>query len=166
MSFDFIHEAPPTGGWGLFRPAYLGDPLWTLGKAPFDNAATTIGISVTAPLAITRLDDLLRAANAPALETVQAAKSIYYVATAQAEPEVHSAPDGEVTLVWRRGSRYLEIGVDADGAVSYYGRAPGEQPLLGDLDAVPDSLPESVVGFLGGFDHGVVRVRGRAAERV
>jgi hypothetical protein len=168
MQIDVIQEAPPTGGWGYYRPAYRGEPLWTAMAAAREQlavAVTTGPIKLSTPLAIAELNTLAIMDDAPSAETLRATKALYYLARAVTEPEVHHAPDGEVSLVWRKGARYLELGVDADGAVSYYGRASGRAPLLGDLDAVPDSLPESLVAFLGGFGHGV-RVRRDSAERV
>lgn len=169
MYLDLIQDLAPSGGWGLFRPALVGEPLWTRAAENYSTigltkAASVSTIKVTQSLAIQRLDGLLGVENGPAYDTIQGAKALYYMAAATAEPEVHFAPDGEVSLVWRRGARYLELGVDADGAVSFYGRTSRGKLLLGDLDAVPDSLPKSVVAFLGGFNHGV-RVRGSVAKR-
>jgi hypothetical protein len=62
-------------------------------------------------------------------------------------------------MVWDRKTDYLELGVDADGAISFYGRAVGAAPVLGDLDQLPDSLPDSLLNFLGRFKNGGMRVR-------
>jgi len=92
-------------------------------------------------------------------DTIEAVKALYWKLPAGQDPAVCCAGDGEISLVWDNQSDYLELGVDADGTVSFYGRGGSGLPLLGDLDEVPDSLPESLLSFLSRFSHGRVRVR-------
>lgn len=91
--------------------------------------------------------------------TIEAAKALYWKLPPSPPPTVCCAGDGEVSLVWDNKTEYLELGVDPDGTISFYGRAPDHAPVLGDLDEVPDSLPDSLLRFLSRFKDGRVRVR-------
>jgi hypothetical protein len=171
----YIAELPPSGGWiwQMHVPsAAPGEPLWTSG--PESEALSPERPVITTPAAIWMIDNLQRLplgwdgydGRAPSRDTIETAKALYWLARTPTAPSVQCAGDGEVSLVWRKDDAYLELGVDANGAISFYGRAPGVSPLLGDLDDLPDSLPESLVKFLGEFGDGRVRLRERIAERV
>lgn len=172
----YINEPTPSGGWWSWPvPVELhGDALWaaksTLG---FDPVEPEQPLGLTPSYALRAIEALATRSDgwdgyggvAPTKETLALAKSLYWALPQGELPAVHAAGDGEVSFVWRNGDRYLEVGVDPGGGISFYGRAPGEQPLMGDLDALFDSLPDELLTFLSGFGDGGVRVRAGTAER-
>jgi hypothetical protein len=154
-----INIPPPTGGeiWSVLarpRASVTAPALW---------AASTIRdpsvIQITMPPAILTIDRYAKLSSGwdgydgvtPKTSTVTAAKRLYWALRELAivDPDVQVAGDGELSLVWNAPHAHFEIGADADGGVSYFGRSSSRaRPVMGEVDEHFDSLPVEVCDFL------------------
>lgn len=173
MAFDSEYvDYTVSGGRNLWQSrSYKREAVWSFEQTALTNGWSPL-IVMTMPTPVFELERLRsRALNwdgrggvPPRAETIQALKTLYWLLPRLHEPVIQCAGDGEVSMAWRNQDAYLELGVDDDGAFSYFGRANDQEPLLGDLDRVPDSLPESLVDFLGRYFHAGVPVRASFSE--
>lgn len=162
-----------TGGRQLWRaPAPLAAAVWSYGARETKLPAPML--AVTLPQVILDIEGLRRrplnwdgyGGVAPSEATIRAMKQLYWLLPQTTSmPVVQCAGDGEVSFAWRDNEAYLELGIDDDGTVSYFGRAADREPILGDLDGVPDSLPDCLRTFLDRYFDAGVRVRASVTKR-